>query len=679
MFPTLLFFITSTSGGQGDRKYDAMKSYLPVWLLVIALLCGVTRAEAFEVDGIYYDLNNEGAVVIRGDTPYSGDVVIPASINYFGEDFPVVSIRKSAFWGYSGLTTITLPESVTSIGDRAFSSCVNLEEIIVSANNPVYSSLDGVLYNKDKTELLKWPDKKLSVTIPESVTSIGDWAFSYCSSLTSVTIPESVTSIGDEAFYDCSGLTSIMLPESVTSIGGWAFFYCSSLTSVTIPESVESIGNCAFEDCRGLTSVTIPASVERLGTGVFSSCVNLEEIIVSANNPVYSSLDGVLYNKDKTELLKWPDKKLSVTIPESVTSIGESAFEDCYGLTTITLPESVTSIGDWAFSYCISLTSMTIPESVTSIGVGAFSYCSGLTSMTIPESVTSIGDEAFSYCSGLTSITLPESLTSIGVSTFSDCTGLTSITIPNSVESIGNGAFFRCSGLTTITLPESLTSIGRNTFSGCSGLTTITLPESLTSIGRNTFSGCSGLTTITIPESVTSIGDWAFYDCRGLTTITLPESLTSIGESAFSYCTGLTTITLPESLTSIGDYAFDKLESVTVHAVTPPEIGPNTFGNYGIPLYVPAGCKEAYQAAKYWRYFRNIQEMESSVETVLDSGACIYVENHTLHVENVDGDYWVYTITGQLVYAGRAATVSLTDAGVYVVCTSSLSQKVVVK
>ena len=484
MFPTLLFFITSTSGGQGDRKYDAMKSYLPVWLLVIALLCGVTRAEAFEVDGIYYDLNNEGAVVIRGDTPYSGDVVIPASINYFGEDFPVVSIRKSAFWGYSGLTTITLPESVTSIGDRAFSSCVNLEEIIVSANNPVYSSLDGVLYNKDKTELLKWPDKKLSVTIPESVTSIGDWAF----------------------------------------------------------------------------------------------------------------------------------------------------------------------------SYCISLTSMTIPESVTSIGVGAFSYCSGLTSMTIPESVTSIGDEAFSYCSGLTSITLPESLTSIGVSTFSDCTGLTSITIPNSVESIGNGAFFRCSGLTTITLPESLTSIG-----------------------RNTISGCSGLTTITIPESVTSIGDWAFYDCRGLTTITLPESLTSIGESAFSYCRGLTTITLPESLTSIGDYAFDKLESVTVHAVTPPEIGPNTFDNYGIPLYVPAGCKEAYQAAEYWRYFRNIQEMESSVETVLDSEARIYVENHTLHVENVDGDYRVYTITGRLVYAGHAATVQLADAGVYVVRTNSLSQKVIVK
>ena len=135
-------------------------------------------------------------------------------------------------------------------------------------------------------------------------------------------------------------------------------------------------------------------------------------------------------------------------------------------------------------------------------------------------------------------------------------------------------------------------------------------------------------------------------------------------------------------MTSIGDYAFancNQLESVTVHAVTPPEIGPNTFDNYGIPLYVPAGCKEAYQAAKYWRYFMNIQEMESSVETVLDSGACIYVENHTLHVENVDGDYWVYTITGRLVYAGHAATVQLADAGVYVVRTNSLSQKVVVK
>ena len=636
MFPTLLFFITSTSGGQGDRKYDAMKSYLPVWLLVIALLCGVTRAEAFEVDGIYYDLNNEGAVVIRGDTPYSGDVVIPASINYFGEDFPVVSIRESAFWGYSGLTSITLPESVTSIGESAFLGCANLEGIVVSEENPVYSSLDGVLYNKDKTELLKWPDKKLSVTIPESVTSIGGSAFQRCSGLTSITLPESVTSIGDYAFSYCSGLTSMTIPESVTSIGDEAFYYCS-----------------------GLTSVTIPASVERLGTGVFSACMNLEEIIVSANNPVYSSLDGVLYNKDKTELLKWPNKKLSVTIPESVTSIGDYAFLYCYGLTTITLPESVTSIGDYAFSCCYGLTTITLPESLTSIGDEAFYLCSNLTSITLPESLTSIGNRAFSYCSGLTSITLPESLTSIGASTFLGCTGLTSIT-----------------------LPESLTSIGGGAFSGCSGLTTITLPESLTSIGVSTFSGCTGLTSITLPESLTSIGECAFEDCRGLTTITLPESLTSIGYAAFSGCRGLTSITLPESLTSIGESAFancNQLESVTVHAVTPPEIGLNTFDNYGIPLYVPAGCKEAYQAAKYWRSFMNIQEMESSVETVLDSGACIYVENHTLHVESVEGDYRVYTTTGQLVYAGHAATVSLADAGVYVVRTSSRSQKVVVK
>ena len=644
----------------------------------------------------------------------------------------------------------------------------------------------------------------------------------------------SVTSIGNYAFSHSTGLTSITIPNSVTSIGDYAFYYCIGLISITIPESVTSIGDEAFQDCRGLTSVTIPASVERLGPGVFSGCTNLEEIIVSADNPVYSSLEGVLYNKDKTELLQWPDRKLivaipnsvtrigdcafsffreltSIIIPNSVTSIGERAFEGCTGLTSITLPESVTSIGRNTFSGCSSLTTITLPESVTSIGEYAFDGCAGLTTITIPNSVTSIGEGVFSGCSGLTTITLPESLTSIGYDAFRGCSGLTAITLPESLTSIGDFAFDGCAGLTTITIPNSVTSIGEGVFSGCSGLTTITLPESLTSIGYDAFRGCSGLTAITLPESLTSIDSRAFWNCTSLTSITLPESVTNIGISAFEGCSGLASVTIGKSVTSIGDNAFagcNRLETVTIHAVTPPEIWSNTFDDYGMPLYVPAGCKSKYQAAKYWRNFINIQETgvtlyrveayssdesmgsvmgggeyaEGTVATLAAipaSGYCfvqwsdgntenprqitvtedvslmaefsasgrltvstiddamggvtavltaipqegyrfarwsdgntenprtvvvtgsidlvaefeavatgvetqstgvnIYVVNRTLHVESVEGDYRVYTTTGQLVYAGHAATVQLADAGVYVVRTSSLSQKVVVK
>ena len=550
MFPTLLFFITSTSGGQGDRKYDAMKSYLPVWLLVIALLCGVTRAEAFEVDGIYYDLNNEGAVVVPGDASYSGDVVIPASINYFGDDFPVVSIGDKAFSGCRGLTSITLPESLTSIGDWAFSGCSGLT----------------------------------SITLPESVTSIGDWAFSGCIGLTTITIPESVTSIGSYAFSYCDGLTTITLPESLKSIGRDTFFYCFSLASVTMGNSVTSIGNSAFSYCRSLTSITLP---------------------------------------------------------ESVTSIGSDAFSGCSGLTTITIPESVTSIGSDSFADCTNLTSVTWNARDCHSGGSLF-----------------------------------------GSSSSSDNTRITTFTFGDQVEQIPSRLCQGMSGLTTITIPESVESIGSEAFSGCIGLTAMTVPESVTSIGDRAFD-CVRLKSITWNARACSCGSNLFGgNYTRITTFTFGDQVEQIPAGLCSGLKGLTSITIPESVTSIGDEAFSgcsQLESVTVHAVTPPEVGPNTFDNYGIPLYVPAGCKEAYQAAEYWRNFMNINEFTSDVESVLNGGARIYVENHTLHVENVEGDYRVYTTTGQLVYEGHAATVQLADAGVYVVRTSSLSQKVMVK
>ena len=304
-----------------------------------------------------------------------------------------------------------------------------------------------------------------------------------------------VTSIGDDAFYGCSRLTSITIPNGVTSIGMQAFDGCGSLTSITIPDSVTSIGWSAFGSCSSLTSVTIPDSVTSIGGNVFDGCKKLKQINVDTANTVYSSENGVLFNKGKTELIRYPEGKAdtSYAIPNGVTSIGRWSFNDCSSLTSITIPDSVTSIGDNAFSECSSLTSITIPNSVTSIDYQAFVYCSSLTSITIPDGVTSISDGVFNHCDSLTSITIPNSVTSIGDDAFFWCGSLASVTIPNSVTSIGGQAFYHCTSITSITIPDGVTSIGVSAFSWCSRLSSITIPDSVTSIGYKAFYRCDSL------------------------------------------------------------------------------------------------------------------------------------------------------------------------------------------
>ncbi len=427
-------------------------------------------------------------------------------------------------------------------------------------------------------------------------------------------------------WYDYrSSITSVIIEDGVTSIGFYAFQNCSSLPSVTIPNSVTSIGGSAFSGCSSLTSVTIPNSVTSIGSGAFNNCSKLTSIDVASENPNYSSVDGVLFNKDKTELIQYPigNARTEYTISNSVTSIGSDAFYNCSSLTSVTIPNSVTSIGGGAFRGCRSLTSVTIPSSVTSIGGQAFAGCSSLTSVTIPNSVTSIGDYAFYECTSLTAVTIGNSVTSIGGFAFAECNSLTSVTIPNSVTSIGGYAFDYCRSLTSVTIPNSVTSIGKNAFYLVNNVvysgSATGSPWGAMSVNgyvdgylvysdasKTTLLACSAAATgeITIPNSVTSIGDYAFYECTCLTAVTIVNSVTSIGTEAFSGCSSLTTITCEAAAPpTCGEYVFDYVDE-------------------SVPLYVPAGSVGAYKAADQWEGFGdNIQPIQAPEADVTDVDA----------------------------------------------------------
>ena len=449
------------------------------------------------------------------------------------------------------------------------------------------------------------------VVIEDGVTSIGDWAFYHCSSLT-ITIPDSVTSIGTDAF-ELSSLKTISLscksflkksdfgeqadlvsynhkneitrdateptetdpgysgdrycPDCDTVLEkGYTYWIEDNLTWKLYEDGTLNIsGTGAMKDYSHsesnqspvfdndiIKSVVIEDGVTSIGNSAFWSCgglisVTIPDSVTSIGNFAFSGCVGLT----------------NITIPNSVTCIGMKAFGGCSGLTSITIPNSVTSIDEGAFEFCSSLTSILLPDGITSIEVGAFVNCESLTDLAIPDGVTSIGDWAFEDCSNLTSITIPSSVTNIGIRAFDGCSNLTSITIPDGVTSIGDWAFYHCNSLTNITIPGSVTNIGHSTFFGCKNLTSITILDGVTSIGMSVFSSCESLTDIIIPNSVTSIEEDAFSNCKSLTSITIPNSVTSIENFVFLGCSSLTDVTIPDSVTSIGTWAFKDCSSLT--------------------------------------------------------------------------------------------------------------------
>ncbi len=384
-----------------------------------------------------------------------------------------------------------------------------------------------------------------------------------------VSLPEGLSSIGSGAFFCCEYLNSIEIPESVTSIGDNAFMVCTSLSRLEIPESVTSIGDNAFARCMSLNRLEIPAGVRSIGRNVFAFTNIQEGVFVAPDNPAYRSDErGVLFTEDGTVLLYCPPSvEGSYTVPDTVRTISEFAFESCHGLTAVTIPEGVTDIGDGAFDGC-EIAEVTLPASLRSLGKDAFGegyyapaffvaegnsvYASDSNgalfnadrtellrvpgsykgAYQIPETVAVIGESAFYDCYDLTAVTIPDGVGSIGGHAFSGCWNLSAVTIPDSVSTVGDYAFYGCSSLSVVTIPDGVGSIGDCTFFDCYNLTAVTIPDGVGSIGVSAFSGCCNLTAVTIPDSVSTIGDYAFSGCS-LTTVTIPGSVRSLGSGAF--------------------------------------------------------------------------------------------------------------------------------------------------
>lgn len=464
--------------------------------------------EADILDYLTYEIADEAVTITDCKTTVSGDVVIPDTI----EGYAVTKIGWRAFYSCTKLSSITIPSGVTSISNRAFENCPNINSFTVDENNQYYSNDEyGVLFNKEKTELIQYPagNSRTEYTVPSGVTKIDSMGFTYSDSLTSVT-----------------------LSSGVTTIDSSVFGYCTSLESVTIPDSVKTISFGAFKDCKSLAGITIPESKSSIASDAFIGCISLVSFTVDENNKKYSNDEnGILFNKAKTELVRYPEgiSNTEYTVPENVTSIAAYAFYNCDSLTSVTIPDSVTKISSDAFRYCDKLENITILnpdcsiydyESVIPDGATIYGYA-GSTAQTYAEKYSrnfvlldengdvsilnyltyEIGDE------GVTITDCDESLSG-------------SIVIPDDIEEY------------------PVVAIGDEAFSGCAALTDVVLPDTVKTIGNNAFSGCEALKKV-IASGAETVGDKAFYGCTSLDTFITFADILTVSDTAFDGCENL--------------------------------------------------------------------------------------------------------------------------------------------
>jgi len=513
--------------------------------------------------------------------------------------------------GRVNLSTITIGENITEIGDYAFNDCSSLttsninNSIISSIGNSAFkntrltsffmpsniTSIGTNIFQDTPITQITWESPNSIINVLSDISNIItditinfsgvilENTFEGLTQLTSITIGEQITGIGTRAFAGCNSLINVIINDGVTNIGNEAFIDCNQITLITIPTTVLSIGNSAFSGCGNIQTITLPNSITSIGTNCFNNCLKLNSITLPNN---ISKIDSYTFNN--CDLLK------TITIPDSVRQIGNYAFNDCSGLTSIIIPNWVNTIGNFGFYKCSNLNSLTFSSRLITIGDNAFNFCSKLTSITIPDSVKYIKNATFASCSLLTDIifsansqlitigdrafeadhvlndiTLPGTLKSLGEYCFFECHKFTSLVIPNSVTSIGNGMFWNNQGIKIVTLPNTIKYIPDNFFIYAIKLTSIIIPQSVTSIGKSAFQSCAALTSIIIPNNVTTIVTEAFRNCSVMTSVTFSSTsqLTSIGDWVFGGCNAVTSFIIPNSVTSIGTYAFTGCSDAT--------------------------------------------------------------------------------------------------------------------
>ncbi len=542
-------------------------------------------------------------------------------------------------------------------------------------------------------------------SVSETATSI-----SVPSTVTIGTSEYQVTSVGNDAAKDRTALTEVTLPTSLKSIGRNAFDGCTAIKSFIIPEGVTSIDSYSFNNCTALEELTVPSTLTTTGTSVFYGCDAMNRV----NAADLSSWCGISFNDaesnpvSKSHSLFIGGKELKeLVIPEGITEVKPYAFYGLSALTEVTIPSTVKTFGSQAFTGCSSLkavntndlaawcdinfststsnpvttchtlkingqelSEVTIPEGATTIKQYVFSGCASISSMKLPSTLGSIGRYAFYNCTGLKTIEIPETVTTIGSSAFASCTGLSEITIPSGVTLIDQAVFNGCKSLKSVTLPENLTEIKQNAFINCAKLESIIIPDKTAKIGNKAFQNCSGLASVSFPEKMTSLGDYTFQG-TALESAYLPEDLTKIGYNVFLNCDKLVTVSIPSTVTSIDANAFGNctaIATIICKATAAPAANERSFAAAIYPtaeLLVPEGSKNSYATAAVWSEFQSIAESDFSAIDGIESD----MDNATISV---------WTISGILVYTGKADNLDSLEPGMYIVTDGKSSKKVLI-